>query len=90
MYPNPYSGNTTIEFILNETSLLNLEVYNFLGEKIQILENREMSAGKYKYVFSAGNKGYSEGVYFLKFFTQSLSKGTSGNKMQTVKLIEIE
>ena len=69
--------------------MLNLEVYNLLGEKIQVLENREMTAGKYQYVFSARNKGYSEGICFLKFFTQSL-KGISGNKLQTVKLIEIE
>ncbi len=79
-YPNPYSDFATIIVNNPETSTVILEVYNTLGEKVQILDNSQKQAGTYKYTFSAKNLNLSSGMYFVKL--------TTGNKTNVVKLIE--
>ena len=66
-YPNPFSTNTTISFIISETSFVSLKVYNILGEEVAILLNKELIAGEHNVVFNAGN--LSEGIYLYKLFT---------------------
>ena len=63
-YPNPFNPTTTIQFDLQETSLVNLNVYNSLGELVAELENRKLSAGRYTRTFDASN--LSSGIYFYK------------------------
>ncbi|MCP5062144.1 MAG: T9SS type A sorting domain-containing protein [Ignavibacteriae bacterium] len=61
-YPNPFNPTTTIQFDLIETSIVNLSVYNNLGELVTELENRKMSAGHYSKTFDASN--LSSGIYY--------------------------
>lgn len=79
-YPNPYDSYSTISINLIESGDVTLEVYNILGEKIQILEKSQKNAGKYKYNFSAKSINQSAGMYFVRL--------TSANKTYTLKLIE--
>jgi hypothetical protein len=67
IYPNPYSGSTQIGYSLNEQSVINIEIYNAIGEKVATLINSNQAAGEYKYDFSAREKGLNAGVYYLKF-----------------------
>jgi PKD repeat protein len=66
VYPNPYLDKTTIAYSLNKKSSVSLEVYSVFGQKLETLINKEQAAGEYKLSFSAKEKGYSEGVYFIK------------------------
>ena len=52
-YPNPFNPTTTIKFGLPESGLVNLTIYNILGEKVTELINKEMTAGYYQVVFGA-------------------------------------
>lgn len=79
-YPNPYNSNTTIEVKVLSTSNLLLEIYNMLGEKIQVLDNSTKQSGTYKYNFSAKNLNYGAGIYFVKL--------SVGNQNKVVKIIE--
>ncbi|MGQ0829163.1 MAG: T9SS type A sorting domain-containing protein [Bacteroidota bacterium] len=66
IYPNPYSGNTTISYILNKKSSVNVEVYNAIGQKLETLVKADQSVGNYKYTFSAQEKAHDAGIYFVK------------------------
>jgi hypothetical protein len=79
-YPNPYNSVATIVLSLPESANVLLEVYNMLGEKVQILDNSHKQTGTYKYSFSARSLNYSSGMYFVKL--------TAGNKTNVLKIVE--
>ncbi|MES2139529.1 MAG: T9SS type A sorting domain-containing protein [Bacteroidota bacterium] len=66
IYPNPYSEKTTITYSLQKKSDVRIEIYNAIGQKIETLVNTEQTEGDYKYNFSAKEKHYNAGVYFMK------------------------
>ncbi len=66
VYPNPYTGETKIAYILHEQANVLLEVYNVLGKKVQVLVNEPQNTGKHQIDFSTNDLGYSPGVYILK------------------------
>jgi hypothetical protein len=63
-FPNPFSESTTIEFELNREEKVVLNVYNLLGEKIAVLEDRYLAAGHYTCIFNRND--IPEGVYYYE------------------------
>lgn len=61
-YPNPFNPSTTINFTLPEKSLVQLSVYNTLGQKIATLINNEINSGQHTVVFNGD--GLASGIYF--------------------------
>ena len=61
-YPNPFNPVTIIRFTLPQKSLVKLEVYDILGQRIEQLINTELTAGTHEVLFN-GNK-LASGVYF--------------------------
>ncbi len=76
-YPNPFNPSTTIQFSLPQTSFVKLEVFNALGEKVEVLVSEELSAGTYKYNWNASD--LPSGIYFYSL--------TANNFKQTRKLV---
>jgi len=66
-YPNPFNPNTTIEYHLPKSALVNISIYNVLGQQVTTLVNSRQPAGEQKIVFD-GSK-LSSGVYFYKLQT---------------------
>ena len=63
-YPNPFNPSTHIQVSLKDAGHVTLEVYNALGQKINALLNRDMTAGVHSVTFDG--TGLSSGVYFYK------------------------
>jgi len=63
-YPNPFNPSTTIEYALQKDSYVTLEVYNMLGQRVEVLVNEEQEAGYYQVVFD-GTK-LPSGVYVYR------------------------
>jgi len=63
-YPNPVSGETTIQFNLAEEGYATLDVYNTAGELIERLVNQYLEAGIYSAVFDVNS--IKPGVYFYR------------------------
>ncbi len=63
-YPNPFNPLTTIEFTLEQSSFVEFEVYNTLGERVAIVESKELLAGKHAYDFDA--RMLPSGLYFYR------------------------
>jgi len=68
-YPNPFNPSTEIRFTIPEESGVNLTVYNFLGQKVVTLVNKELPSGTYNTRFDASK--YSSGVYFYTLKTNN-------------------
>jgi hypothetical protein len=69
-YPNPFNPSTQISFDIPEASeLVSLSVYNILGQNINTLVSRSMSAGRYTQEWDAtdelGNP-VASGIYFYE------------------------
>jgi len=80
-FPNPFNPVTTIHFSLPENALVNLAVYNLLGQKIAVLlENRKYNAGNYSIQFNGEN--LPSGIYLYKLES---TIGSSVRKMILLK-----
>jgi len=71
-YPNPFNPSTKIKFGLPENTRVKLEIYNTLGERVEVLRNEEMEAGYHEIDFNASR--LSSGVYFYSIQTGSFSE----------------
>lgn len=64
VYPNPVSGNGTIKFVAVEEAMTTVELYNIMGQKVDVLYNQATSAGTHVEVgFNAQN--YTKGLYIV-------------------------
>ena len=68
-YPNPFNPSTTIKYsvskiINNQSSIINLKVYDALGNEVATLVNEEKSPGNYEVEWTA--TGFASGVYFYR------------------------
>ena len=79
-YPNPFNPITTIEFGIPESENVKLSIYNLLGEPVEVLVDRYLTAGNYKVEWNA-NKQRS-GVYFYQI---QAGEFTQTNKMILMK-----
>ncbi len=61
-YPNPFNPETNIEFELTESGLVNLSIYNVLGQKIVMLIDKSMNSGAHVIKFQADN--FPSGIYY--------------------------
>jgi hypothetical protein len=66
-YPNPFNNKTMINFSLTEPALVNLSVYNLLGQQIDVLANEQMRSGENEIAWDAS--GYSSGIYLATLAT---------------------
>ena len=79
-YPNPFNPTTNIRFGLPSSGLVNLTVYNMLGQKVAELVNDNKAAGWHTIAFDASK--LSSGIYFYKI--------QSGNYVKTNKMLLVK
>ncbi|MCK9210957.1 MAG: S8 family serine peptidase [Ignavibacteriaceae bacterium] len=82
-YPNPFNPSTLIRFALPLSSIVKIEVYNILGEKIKDLLNEQKNAGYYEVNFNTN--GLSSGIYF--YTIQASAIDGSKNFREVKKMI---
>jgi hypothetical protein len=70
-YPNPFNSSTTFTFNLPYASLVNLSVYNSLGQLVKTLVNEQLPYGQHKLAWDAGE--ISSGVYIYRIKTETYS-----------------
>ncbi len=79
-YPNPFNPMTTIEFSLPHAGQIELVVFNILGQEVQTLVDRRLSAGVHRIEFDAGDK--PSGIYFYRLVH---AEGVETRKMTLIK-----
>jgi hypothetical protein len=61
-YPNPFNAQTTIKYHLPFNRIVNLEIFNILGERVATLVNERQDSDFYTYIWDASN--FPSGIYF--------------------------
>jgi photosystem II stability/assembly factor-like uncharacterized protein len=79
-YPNPFNPNTIIQFSISSTAFVTLEIFNVLGELIDVLVSEELIAGTYNYNWSA--LGLTSGIYLYRLKSDGYIKT---NKMVLIR-----
>jgi len=79
-YPNPFNPSTVIEFALPEASQVRLEIFNILGQSVEVLVDDRLSAGIHQVTYESGRN--PSGVYFYRL---SHNDGVETKKMTLLK-----
>jgi PKD repeat protein len=65
--PNPFAGNTKINYELPSNANVTLEVYDMIGRKVStIASSAYQESGVHTYDFSAGDNQNASGVYMVR------------------------
>lgn len=84
-HPNPFNGETRLEFEVEELDNFTLKIYNVLGQEIKHLASGVFAPGVYQYYWNGKNESGLEqasGVYFARLQSEQNS--------QMIKLIYIK
>jgi len=69
-FPNPFNRATIISYALSEVTRVKLDIYNLLGERVQILVNDEWFTQGIHYVYwdgkNSAGKEIASGAYFVR------------------------
>jgi outer membrane protein assembly factor BamB len=86
VYPNPGKGLLTIEYALDEVSIVSLSVCSLTGEKTYLLVNQTTEPDKQRFTFDSGQ--FPPGIYFC----EARIAGTIKQKeiIQRIKFVVIE
>lgn len=76
VYPNPTTDKLSLSYSLKNELEMNIELYNLLGEKIDLIVSEKQVVGNYQFEISTTD--LDNGIYFIKVDTQIL-------KFQVVK-----
>ncbi len=79
-YPNPFNPSTTISYQIKEQGLVQLKVFNLLGQEVATLVNEMKSEGSYSITFDANE--LSSGVYI---YSISVNDFVQNRKMTLLK-----
>ncbi|MCB9259212.1 MAG: T9SS type A sorting domain-containing protein [Ignavibacteriales bacterium] len=63
-YPNPFNPSTTIKFNLPEATEVQIEIYNSIGQIVEVLTKGHLESGIHQFNWNADNM--TSGVYFYK------------------------
>ena len=74
IYPSESNDNISVDFILNKTGIVKLELYDIIGRQIAVLINEEQTSGNYSRKFQL-DKRLKTGIYIMR-----LSEGTQYNQ----------
>lgn len=70
VYPNPFNSEVNIEFSIQQPGLVNLNIYNVLGQKVAALASDYLNVKRYNYNWNSGN--LSSGIYFLRLEAENI------------------
>lgn len=79
-YPNPFRQTTTIRFTLEESSHVNLDIFDSIGRRVRTLYDQELDPGLYVKTFDGSD--LASGVYIYQLVTD---QQTIAKKMMLIK-----
>jgi len=84
-YPNPFNGVTTIQFAVERTGRVSLDIFNILGQQVRSLADDEYQFGNHSVTWDGSDsqgEQVASGVYFYRLRV--------GEKVETRKMVKLE
>ncbi len=78
VYPNPFDRALSIDYVLKNAGRVNIEVYSVYGQLIDVIESKDMPAGKYTAQWEDAE--VSQGMYIIRISTASQSQSVMVQK----------
>jgi len=63
IYPNPFNPQATIDFEVSEPAMVQLNIYNLNGQKVDVLKDAFTLPGHYSVIWNGTN--HPSGIYFV-------------------------
>jgi hypothetical protein len=75
LYPNPFRGEATLVYHLDETSRwVTIELFSLSGQKVAILADKSDAPGTYTIHLTEKGHRLLPGVYFIRMNTDSFTQ----------------
>ena len=84
MYPNPNTGRFTLKWSTDITGQYSLKIYNLLGQKVETIIDRKITAGIYVHN-NINFSHYTSGIYFAKLMDYARARA----RFITAKIVVI-
>ncbi len=68
VYPNPFKNNISINFSLDETSVLRINLFDQLGKNCFTLNEKIFTKGNHNWELDLEKLNLSSGIYLLKYY----------------------
>jgi len=68
-YPNPFNPSTQINYSLQKSGMVSLNVYDMLGREVTSLVNAYQQTGTYTVTFNTSDFNLASGIYFYRLQT---------------------
>lgn len=78
-YPNPFDGNSTIAYSLHSRSMVNIKLFNIMGQEIATLVSGMKDSGDHSFELSGAT--LPSGVYFYRVEINGNAAGAVTNKL---------
>ena len=79
-YPNPFNKYVNIEFVLNSSDFVSVEIFDSYGQKVKTIINDILNSGRYNFKWHP--EKLKSGVYY--------SRLTVGDKVKTYKILYLD
>ena len=78
IYPNPFNPTTTLNFNLDKSEMISINVYDLYGNKLEtLINNKLLNAGNHNLIWDASH--LSSGIYFI-----NISNGLSSSNKKII------
>lgn len=84
-YPNPFNPNTTISFDLPVSEIVQLNIYNNLGQKIRMLTNNQFTVGTHQVQWDGLDEFGQEAPAGVYYYQIQAGNFQATNKMLLIK-----
>ena len=85
-YPNPFNPSTKIRYTIPSESMINLVIYNIIGERIDELKNEQQQPGTYE--INWNGSGHPSGIYLLSIIESPVNGSAKNSKTIKINLIK--
>ncbi len=85
-YPNPFNAGTVIRYSIPSESVVNISIYNTIGELVRTYGEVRQGAGYYETLVEINN--LASGVYFYRIIAKPTSGGHSFNEVKKMILLK--
>ncbi len=76
-FPNPFSGETTVQFSVGDSEKVKIEIFNLFGQKVTTLADRFFETGQHEIKWNGTDKSggaLNSGFYFIRMHTADYGK----------------